>query len=456
MISTLKLKNTKTGELEDFKAINPNKVLIYSCGPTVYSEVHIGNLRSFVFADILRRSLNLLGYKTKSVMNITDVGHLTDNNSDKIEEAAKENKLKVKDVVKKYTNLFFTDLDRLNVPRSKFSFPKASEYIQEQIKIIKDLEEKGYAYKLEDGIYFDVKKFEKYGELGIDDSSDGYERINVNEDKRDRKDFALWKFSEENRQQIWDSPWGRGFPGWHIECSAMAINLLGEQIDIHTGGTDLARIHHNNEIAQSEASTGKNYVNYWLHVAFLNIDGEKVSKSLKNTITLNELIERKYHPLALRMLFLQSNYRSFIHFNFDAINASQTGLERMNKIYYSLPSVIFTKPNNNYVIKIKEALEDDINTAKLVALCFDALKDDKLTDKEKKATLKYADKIMGILSKDVLLKDDAPQEIIDLAEKRLTARKNKDYKLSDEIREEIKNKGYSIEDMEDGYIIEKN
>jgi cysteinyl-tRNA synthetase len=293
------LKNTLTGELDKFKPLKRKKVSMYHCGPTVYNKAHIGNISSYIFADILRKVFEVNGYTVKQVINITDVGHLTDDGDlgeDKVEKEARSRGLKAKDITKKYTEMFLDDLKDLNIDVSKIEFPKATEYIDKQIDLIKEIEKKGYTYKTSDGIYFDTSKFDEYGMLGninIEGLKEGA-RVVVNDEKKNNTDFALWKFSDlnEKRQQEWDSPWGVGFPGWHLECSAMSHDILGDQFDIHTGGIDHINTHHNNEIAQSTIGYGKLPAKYWLHANHIMLNGEKISKSTGNVIYLDEV--KKY------------------------------------------------------------------------------------------------------------------------------------------------------------------
>ena len=448
------LKNTLTGEKELFKPIEA-PVRIYSCGPTLYKFAHIGNLRAYVFADTLNRTLINFGYSVKHVINLTDVGHLTDDGDsgeDKIEKELKNNKSSVEKLIKKLSDSFFADLKKLNIDTRKYTFPRATKYIQEQIDIIKTLEEKGFTYNIDnDGVYFDTSKFANYGKLGnfYISHKQIHNRIIKNNTKKAQEDFALWKFSKENekRQQEWNSPWGVGFPGWHIECSAMALKTLGEKIDIHTGGVDHIQVHHNNEIAQSESFNNKRFVNYWLHSEFLNYNNEKLSKSLDNTFTLEEIIKMGYHPLAVKYLLLSSNYDSETHFTFESLKAFEKALKKLNKAFFGLKKGFFTKANKKYIEKTNDSIADNLNTPKLLALIYEILKDNELNDKEKAETIKYINKFLGILDKDTLKKAKIPKEIITLAQKRELYKKNKQWQEADVIRDKIIKLGYEIEDF---------
>lgn len=468
----LHLYNTKTKHIEEFSPLSTQKVKIYSCGPTVYDEAHIGNLRAYVFADTLNRALRNNGYNVKHIINITDVGHLSsdsDEGDDKVEKSAKEKNENVKDVTRHYTDIFLSDLVKLNINLKKYIFPNATSYIKEQIDLVKKIEKEGLTYKIKDGIYFNTQKYSKYGYLGLQNKSESTmrTRIGENKEKKHSNDFALWKITPKGvkRQQEWKSPWGHGFPGWHIECSAMAMKLLGKQIDIHTGGIDHITIHHNNEIAQSESVTKKTFSKIWMHVSFLTIKKEKLSKSLKNSFTLTELIEKKFNPLAFRYLLLQSSYRSKLNFSLESLQASQTALQKLQMEYNSLKSkntinvrLALKKipKENKYIQEIDNAIADDLNTAKIIALLHNISHNTEIKNKEKKLLFKYANKFLGILSeKNITENENTPDKIKVLIEKRNNARKNKDYEKSDLIRKEIEKIGYTIKDKEDGTEVEQ-
>jgi len=454
------LYNTKTKKKELLKPLKAPLVSIYSCGPTVYQPIHIGNLRSYVFADTLHRALTNAGYKPKHVINITDVGHLTDDadqGADKVEEAAKKERRSAESITHAYTQAFMEDLDAMNIVKGRYHFPKATDHIPEQIEIIEALEEKGHTYKTKDGIYFDTETFPTYGVLGginLVEQQAGA-RVDMG-DKKNAKDFALWKFSgDEKRLQEWDSPWGVGFPGWHLECSAMAISHLGEQIDIHTGGEDHIYTHHNNEIAQSEAATGKNFASVWMHNAFLNLGGEKISKSEGNSVYLKDLIKEGFSPLSLRYLFLEAHYRTPQSFTKEALKASETALHRLYLFTDSIAKEKETYVDNVYLNKFKTAIYDDLNTSKALALLWELVRDEDVPKGAKRKTLSRMDRVLGLELFGHRLKTKVPHEIQVLAEKREEFREKKDFKKSDEIRDRIKEKGYVIKDGDDGFEVEK-
>ncbi len=458
------LFNTLSKSKEEFKPLNAGHAKIYSCGPTVYNIPHIGNMRAFVFADILHRVLKYAGYNVKHVINITDVGHLTDDadgGEDKMEKRAQELKKSAQDIATEITNIFFDFLDELNVDRDEYKFPRATEYINEQVKIIKALEEKGYTYKTEDGVYFDTSLFPDYGKLGGIDK-EGLKkgaRVKVGE-KKNPTDFALWKFSPKNakRQQEWDSPWGVGFPGWHIECSAMIYSLLGEQIDIHTGGIEHIPVHHNNEIAQSESFTGKKpFVKYWLHNQHLKINNEKMSKSLGNVLTVRDLKKQGISPMALRYFYLTAHYRSELNFTDEAISSAQKAYDKILRAFEKLGSAS-GEPDDKYLTKFKEAVFDDLNTPRGLAVLWDLIKDDSVQSTSKCATILEFDKVLGLnieknarkVADAYLQIEDLPAEIKELVLKRQKARENKNWQEADKIRDELENLGYEVIDGKDG------
>ena len=450
-------------------------IKIYSCGPTVYEKQHIGNMRYFVFVDTLARTLRENGYKVKHVMNLTDVGHLVgdgDEGEDKIEKSAKEKGKSYKEIVRWSIEIFYRYLGWLNIDKDNFIWTQASDYIQQQQDLLKKIEDKGATYKTSYGIYFDTSKYEEYGKLGnidIKNLQDGH-RIIKNQEKRNNTDFALWRFpaSNEKRQQEWDSPWGVGFPGWHLECSAMAKAKLGDTIDIHTGGIDNMPTHHNNEIAQSETAYGKQYVKVWMHCEHLNLNNEKLSKSIGNTITLDDLWEKKYNANTLRYLFLTSHYRKQANFTYEALDASQNAIEKIQKlcnkftetdIYHSGNWTSRTEVNLNYLVdietikKIEGYMLDDLNTPKAIACMWDMINDKSLEEKIKVSTIiKKLNKYFGLIFhfKEINLDDfETPsKDIVELAEKRQKARKNGDYELSDKLRKDIKEKGWSVIDVD--------
>jgi cysteinyl-tRNA synthetase len=451
----IKLYNTLTRKKETFKPIEKGKVGIYSCGPTVYWYQHIGNLKAYVFSDLLKRMLLFNDYKVKHVMNVTDVGHLTsdaDSGEDKMEKASKKEGKSAKEIAEYYLNLFKDDFKKLNIIEPDI-WCKATEHIKEQINLIKKLEEKGFTYKTSDGIYFDSSKFKKYGKLAKLDIKglQAGKRIDLGE-KKNKTDFALWKFSEEDskRQQEWKSPWGIGFPGWHIECSAMSMQYLGENFDIHTGGIDHIPIHHTNEIAQSEAATGKPFVNYWMHQNFLTFKGEKVSKSSGGLFTLSQLEEKGFLPLDYRYLLLGTQYRNPVNFTIENLTKAKESLERLKNIISSLQDD--KKENKEYLQEFQKEINDDLNTPNALQVLWRLVRDEKATGKIN--TIKKIDEILGL---DLLKVEEVkiPKKVSELVKKRNEAREKKDWKSADKIRDEIKNLGYSIDDTSEGTKIKK-
>lgn len=458
----LKLFNTLTRKKEVFKSIHKDYVGMYSCGPTVYWYQHIGNLRTYIFSDILKRVLEYNGYKVKHVMNITDVGHLTsdaDTGEDKMEKAAAKEGRKAEEIANYYWKIFRGDLKKLNIIEPDV-WTKATEHIKEQIELIKKLEEKGYTYRTKDGIYFDTSKFKDYGKMaGLKREELIAGKRTDMRDKKNKTDFALWKFSEKPglRQQEWNSPWGIGFPGWHIECSAMSMKYLGESFDIHTGGEDHIQIHHTNEIAQSEAATGKKFVNYWLHGAFLTFKGEKISKSKGGLYTISELEKQNFNPLSFRYMCLTTHYRKPLNFSLEILTSSQNALYRLKNIIFEIKGKNEKKNKKNIENAKKQFLEiinDDLNIPKALSFFWDILRDERLNDSEKYELALDFDKVFGLGLGDEE-KVEVPEEVIKIAEEREEARKNRDWKRSDELREKIKNKGWQIDDTKEGYRLKK-
>jgi cysteinyl-tRNA synthetase len=455
----IRLYNTLTRKKEIFKPIKKGFVGIYTCGPTVYWYQHIGNLRSYIFSDILKRVFLYDNYKVKHVMNITDVGHLTsdaDEGEDKMEKSAQKEKKTAKEIADYYWKAFREDFEKLNILEPDV-WCKATEHIPEQINLIKKLEEKGYIYKTSDGIYFDTSKIKNYGELTRikKEGLKAGKRIEMRE-KKNITDFALWKFSprsdsgQAKRQQEWDSPWGIGFPGWHIECSAMSMKYLGEHFDIHTGGIDHIPIHHPNEIAQSETATGKKFVNYWMHGEFLTFKGEKVSKSKGGLYTISELQKKGFNPLAYRYLTFITHYRDPLNFSLESLLSAQEAYNRLKNIIAEIKDD--KKINRKYLNQFESAFNDDFNMPKALSIMWAMLRNKKAQGKFR--TIKEMDKIFGLnlLEKE---KTETPAEIKKLIIERGQARKNKNFKKSDELRNKIKSLGYSIEDTSEGPKIKK-
>ncbi len=453
--------NTLTKKKDKLVPINGKKVLVYSCGPTLYYAPHIGNMRCYVFADTLRRSLSKFNYDPKYAINLTDVGHLTDDSDDgedKIEKVAKEKNKNALEIINEAGKLFFTYLDQMNIPRSRFFFPKATEHIEEQINLIKRIEEKGYAYEIDDGIYFDTSKFKKYGMLGNFSEADLIEgkRVKQNHSKKNMSDFALWKKSSSKRQQEWDSPWGVGFPGWHLECSAMVMKVLGEEIDIHTGGIDHISIHHNNEIAQSESVTKKKFANIWMHVSFVNLNDEKISKSLGNIYTLTDLSNMGFNPLSLRYLFLLNHYRTPLSFSFESMRAAEVGYTRLREEISNLKTKWFSKVDEKTSKKVIEAISDDLNTSKTLAVLREMLKDDSIPENVKFKTAKWIDEFLGLkLTEKLERKLEITEEENNLIEKLKKARKDKNYKESDMLRSKLRSMGYDVNYVGDEVVLHK-
>ena len=461
----LELYNTLTKRKEIFKPLKKDFVKIYTCGPTVYWYQHIGNLRSYFFMDILKRVLKYNNYKIKSVMNITDVGHLTsdeDTGEDKIEKAAlKENKT-TKQITDFYLKIFKQDLKKLNISEPDI-WCKATEHIQEQIDLIKILDKKGFTYKISEGIYFDTSKLKDYGKLSeknIKNLQAG-KRISLGK-KKNKTDFALWKFSKEpgKRQQEWDSPWGLGFPGWHIECSAMSSKYLGEQFDIHTGGEDHIPIHHNNEIAQSETAFGKKpWVKYWLHCTFLIFNNEKMSKSKGKILTLSDLEKKGYEPLAYRYFLLTGHYKKQLNFSIKNLDNAKNSYDNLKKIISEIKND--KKKNKEYLAKFQETINNNLDAPKALQILWRLIKDDKAYGKIQ--TIKEIDKILGLdlLNSSSLLKQEKNKKLgkklskkdKEIAKKRAIFRKNKDYAESDNLRKILIKKGYIIEDQKDKFFV---
>lgn len=458
------LTNTLTRKKEKFIAINPLNVGMYTCGPTVYFSSHIGHLRKYTFDDILKRTLEVNGYKVKHVMNITDVGHLTsdaDTGEDKIEKAAKETGKSAWEIAEFYTEQFFNSIDALNIKRPDI-IAKATDHIKEQIELVQKLEEKGFTYKTDDGIYFDTSKFENYGQLsgGKEGIKPGI-RVDV-AGKKNPTDFALWKFSpkDSKRQMEWSSPWGVGFPGWHLECSAMSMKYLGETFDIHTGGVDHIPIHHTNEIAQSEAATGKPFVKYWIHSEFLLVDGQKMSKSLRNIYTLEDLKKKGFDPLSLRYLYLTAHYRDPLNFTWESLEASQNALNNLRELILAAKiqtaRSVLSREKMAKIDELKtkfiESINDDLNTPKALAIVWETMKSNIPSEDKYELALSF-DEVLGLKLREVEKAEQVvkvTQEVKDLIDERERLRRAGDFKRADEIRKKIEDKGFSVEDTSEG------
>lgn len=463
----VQLYNTLTRTKEEFKPLEGNTVRMYSCGPTVYSFAHIGNFRAYVFMDTLRRVLQYNGYELKHVMNITDVGHLesdADEGEDKMEKAARKENKDPYEIAKFYTEIFFRDMGRLNIERPEI-IAKATDHIQEMLEFVQGLIKNGYAYETSKGIYFDISKLDKYPVLSnrkLDEQIAGA-RVDVDTEKRNPYDFALWIKAPENHIMKWESPWGLSYPGWHIECSAMGRKYLGDQFDIHTGGIDHIPTHHENEIAQSKGLTGKIPAKTWMHVEFLQVDGGKMSKSLGNTYTLDQLQEKGIEPLAYKLFCFTAHYRTKLNFTFDTALATQKALMRLREGFVKHQGGtenIDEQEIKEYENKFLETINDDLNMPAAMGIVWEIVRNEHKSKQFAELLLKF-DKVLGLdleNSKKYLEESknvELPQEIQELLEKRKQARADKNWALSDEIRDNLKEKGYAVKDTKEGMTVEK-
>lgn len=464
--------NTLSGELEAFTPLRSGYVKMYHCGPTVYGVQHIGNLSMFVFTDILRRTLEWNEYHVQQVINITDVGHLVsdgDDGEDKMTKGLKRDKKaltleNMRALAEKYAEIFLKDLEILNVRTTDTKFPRASDYIAAQIAMIKTLEEKNYAYAGEHGVYFNTAQFPDYGKLGninLEGLKEGA-RVDAVAEKRSPTDFLLWKF---DKKLGWESPWGLGFPGWHIECSAMIRSILGDKIDIHTGGIEHIPVHHNNEIAQSEAATGKKpFANYWLHRAHLQIDGGKIAKSSGAVVYLSEILEKGFHRMAFRYLLLGAHYRSSSNFSWDALAAAQTAYLKLRKLVDEHPegTTVFPEP---YKARFREAINNDLNTPAALAVMWEMINDKDIAPENLRSGLLAMDEVFGLgLSEsdaaavELYRKElgqavsmaEIPERVKELLDERELARAEKRWDDADQARKNIEAEGYRVEDTNDG------
>jgi len=467
----LYLHNTLTGTKDLFTPLSKGVVKMYNCGPTVYAQQHVGNLSMFVFVDILRRVLEANGFAVRQVINFTDVGHLVsdgDDGDDKMTKGLKQAKLaltleNMKKLGKKYADVFLEDLRTLGIDTETITFPYASDYIAAQIAMVRTLEEKGYAYVASKGVYFDTARFPTYGKLGNIDLSGLKEgaRVESDPDKRHPIDFILWKRDEKIG---WDSPWGKGFPGWHIECSAMSHSILGDQLDIHTGGIEHIPVHHNNEIAQSEAALGKKpFARFWLHRAHLQIEGSKIAKSKGNTIYLSDIVSKGFHPLAFRYLLLGSHYRTNASFTWEALESAQQAFLRLRRLVDTLPAGGIVP--STFTQRFMERLNDDIDTAGAVAHLWEVMKDKNLSGADLRAIIVFSGSVLGlgfdsedamarglwekIFGSEVALQD-APQDVRDMVGEREKARESKDWAQADILRDRIEKAGFTLEDAKEG------
>ncbi len=462
----MQLHNTLTGKTEPFISLVPNEVSLYTCGPTVYSEPLIGNWVAYIRWDLLVRALRANDYNIKRVMNITDVGHLVSDNDDgedKVQKGARSEGITAWEIADRYTNRFLEGMTELNLEPPEI-LSKATETIKEQIDLIMALEDKGHTYSIDDGVYFDTSTFPAYAEfarLNLDSLRPGA-RVEVNKAKRNPSDFALWKFSpaDEKRDMEWDSPWGKGFPGWHIECSAMAHMYLGDTIDIHTGGIDHIPVHHTNEIAQSESAYGKRFANYWLHANFLMVEGKKISKSLGNGYTLSELKEKGYSALDFRMFVLQSHYRSETNFTWENIAAAKTRLARWKAVACLRHQTIAKMTGKDLSLHLNEAktsiigsLNDDLNSPKAmmhIESVFDETEMSGLHESEIKSFVELIEFIDDALGLNLFpATPDIEPDLRDIIHKREIARQSKNWALSDKLRTDLAEAGIGVNDTPD-------
>ena len=455
--------NTLTKKKDKFEPLNPDEIRIYSCGPTVYKDATIGNMRTNIFQDVLRRTLRYNGYKIKHVMNITDVGHLVsdgDEGEDKMLKSAREEHKTPLQIAEHYTKLFFDDLSALNIETPEIVC-KATEHIKEMLEYVEKLMENGYAYETSTAIYFDISKLDKYpilSNLDVEKQKAGA-RVEIDPEKRNPQDFALWIKAPENHLMKWDSFWGKCYPGWHLECSAMGHKYLGEEFDIHTGGVDHIPVHHENEIAQGKGFCGKIPAHYWMHVEFLQVNGGKMSKSLGNLYTLDDLKERGYEPYVYRMFNFSSHYRKKINFTFEAMDSAKIALARLRDGYLKHlegTEDIDSEQISQYEQKFLQAINDDLNMPVAMSVVWDVIKNPVKSKKLANLILKF-DEVLGFNLKKYKKEEIVlPQEIQELVNKRNEARANKNWAESDKLRDELTSKGYLVKDSKEGTIVSKN
>ena len=453
--------NTLTRKKEEFVPINPKEVRMYTCGPTVYYYAHIGNLRAYLFMDTLRRVLKYNGYNLKHVMNITDVGHLVsdaDEGEDKMIKASKRENKDPFEIAEFYTDMFMKDLKALNIDKPEI-IAKATEHIKVMEEYVKQIIKNGYTYETENTIYFDTSKLDKYGvlsNLNVEEQKAGA-RVDFDPNKKNISDFALWIKAPENHIMKWDSFFGKCYPGWHLECSAMGNKYLGEEFDIHTGGIDHIPVHHENEIAQGKGYCGKIPAHYWMHVEFLQINGGKMSKSLNNLYTLKDLKDRGYSPLEYRMFNFSSIYRKKINFTFEAMDSAKIALKRLRDGYqrhFNGKDKVETEVIEKFKEDFLNAINDDLNMPQAMSVVWNAIKYEKKS-KEIADLLLDFDRVLGLEIGKLEQEEELPKEILELVEKRKKAREEKDWKLSDNLRDEIIKLGYNIKDTKDGMEISK-
>ena len=460
-MSEIKLFNTLHKQKEVFKPINEGKVGMYTCGPTVYNTAHIGNLRAYFFADLLKRVFLFNGYEVAHIMNVTDIGHLTsdaDEGEDKMVKAIKREGLpmtlqSLRQVADTYFLKFKEDFKKLNLIEP-LHFTFASEHISDQIRFIEQLKERGFVYSTSDGLYFNTAKLSDYGELGGTSDTD-HSRIGINTEKKNPEDFALWKFASD--QAIgFPSPFGVGFPGWHIECSAMSMRYLGEQFDIHTGGIDHISVHHNNEIAQGKALTGKLPAHYWIHNNHITIKGDKMAKSGENFLSLSFLHEQGISPQGIRMWYLQSRYSTRVDYSREALQASETAWRKLRDHFFALGKNA-ARMHFDYIEKFESCVNDDLDTPKALTLVWELLRDEKLPNEDKKATLLHFDTVLAFGLSSLRQEETIiPQGVRELLEKRRIARQTKDWVAADHLRKQINDLGFEVKDQGEEQVVTAN
>jgi cysteinyl-tRNA synthetase len=473
----LKIYNTLTKKKEEFKPINPGKVGMYVCGPTVYDYIHIGNIRSYLTPDTLRRYLEYLGYEVRMIKNITDVGHLTeddiaqgDSGDDKIGKKALAEKKTPEEIASFYEDYFHRTENGINIEPAHF-FPKATAHVPQMIKVIQNLIEKGCAYEKNGNVFFDVTSFQDYGKLSgntLENLKVGA-RLEEHPDKKNPWDFALWLKAPKVHLLKYDSPWGVGYPGWHIECTAMSSEYLGDTFDIHTGGEDNIFPHHEAEIAQSESYSGKKFVNFWIHTRHLLVDGEKMSKSKKNFYKIEDIIEKGFSPMEFRLLLLSSHHRSQVNFTWESMSQAKTNLQRISDFVSNLGASPPSEDLSSFEVKkyqdiFEEAMDDDLNTPLALSVLYELITETNKLIAENKLSAEDAKNILALWNRMnkvfglIIEKDKAeiPQDVIRLAEERKQARIDKYFSKSDELRKEIEEKGYLVEDSkENNFKIKK-
>ena len=476
----LNLYNTLTKQKEEFKPLHLGKVGMYVCGPTVYDYIHLGNIRAYLNADTLRRYLEFLGFEVRLIKNITDVGHLTaddinqgDSGDDKLVKKALAEKKSPKEIARFYEENFKEVEKEMNILPATY-FPRATAHIDQMIKIISGLIKKGFAYEKNGNVFFDIEKFPEYGKLSgntLENLKIGA-RLEEHPDKKNPWDFALWLKAPEKHLMQWESPWSVGYPGWHIECSAMSTEYLGETIDIHTGGEDNIFPHHEAEIAQTQCYTGKKFVNYWIHVRHLLVDGEKMAKSKGNFYTLVDIKEKGFEPMILRLLLLSSHYRSNLNFTWDGVNQAKSNLQKISDFVLNMEIMAAQNldieisekiPVAEFEKRFEEAMNDDLNTPLALSVLFDLINttnkitsQQRIPSKKAKQILSLWKKINSVFGLKLNGQAEIPEEILMLAKNRENARKEKDFQKADDFRKNIEEKGYSVEDTSEGFKVKKN